>query len=105
MSYAIDYHPLVESDLERIFIFIADFGGYQPASRILLQIEDMIWNHLATYPNSGSRRDDIVAGLRLKTAAEKAVICFMVDDATGTVRVIAVTYAGQNWRGIARERI
>ncbi len=38
------------------------------------------------------------------TAAEKAVICFTVDDETLTVFIIAVTYAGADWQARVAER-
>lgn len=37
-------------------------------------------------------------------SGDKAVICFTVDDDQRVVRVICVTYAGQDWQRVARER-
>ena len=37
-------------------------------------------------------------------SGNKAVICFTVDDDTRTVRIICVTYAGQDWQRIAKSR-
>jgi len=59
---------------------------------------------LGGVPHIGTVRNDVVPGLRAIPAVEKATICFTVNDETRTVKIICVTYAGQDWQTIARER-
>lgn len=49
-------------------------------------------------------RNEVASGLRIVTSVEKAVICFAVDDDARQVRIICVTYAGQDWQRIVSER-
>jgi toxin ParE1/3/4 len=59
---------------------------------------------LKDWPHIGSVRNDIAPGLRALPVAEKATVCFAVDDDARVVRIICVTYAGQDWQSIAIER-
>jgi plasmid stabilization system protein ParE len=56
------------------------------------------------FPKIGSIRSDILPGLRAIPAAEKAVVCFTVDDASLTVFIICVSYAGSDWASRVKER-
>lgn len=101
--YVIDYHPLVEQDVFEISKFIGDFAGDTVADRKLDELEAATLK-LADFPHIGTVRGDIYPKLRVMTAAEKAVICFTVDDETLTVFIVAVTYAGADWQARVAER-
>ena len=103
MRYRFTLHPLVERDLENIQDFIAPVAGVRSARRIAHEIKERI-KRLCDYPHIGTVRSEIVAGLRAIPSAEKAVICFTVDDDNGVVKIICVTYAGQDWQEVARRR-
>lgn len=103
MRYKIDRHPLIESDLEQIQDFIAPVAGPQIARRITRAINDRI-GELRDYPNVGTVRSDIRNGLRAIPSAGKSVMCFAVDDDHKIVRIICITYAGQDWQRIAESR-
>ena len=102
-NYDIDRHPLVWRDIDDIADYIGQYAGLQIAERKTYEIEHSI-AQLRGLPHSGSPRGEIVEGLRLIRAAAKAVICYTVDDERRMVRVICVTYAGQDWQRIAQER-
>lgn len=103
MRYRITRHPLVRDDLSAITSLIGDYAGYAVARRKVLELQRAMAN-LLDYPHVGTVRSDIYPGLRAIPAAEKAVICFTVDDETLTVFIIAVTYAGADWQARVAER-
>ena len=103
MRYSISRHPMVERDFERIQDFIAPVAGIQVARRIVREIKDRI-AALRDYPKIGTVHSDVRPGLRAILSVDKAVICFTVDDERRVVRIICVTYAGQDWQTIARAR-
>jgi toxin ParE1/3/4 len=103
MRYHISRHPLVESDFERVQDFIAPVASMHIARRIVREIKDRIGG-LRDYPNIGTVQSDIRPGLRALLSGDKAMICFTVDDIGRSVRILCVTYAGQDWQTIARDR-
>jgi toxin ParE1/3/4 len=103
MMYGIDRHPLVWRDIDDIADYVGQYAGLEIAERKTYEIERSIAN-LREFPHTGAPRDDVVEGLRMTPSASKAVTCFMVNDKARIVRIICVTYAGQDWQRIARER-
>lgn len=101
--YAIDRHPLVRRDFFDIARLIGEYAGYGIASLKADQIEHTI-GELQAFPHIGAPRDDVFPGLRAIPSAEKAVVCFTVDDQSRIVKIICVTYAGRDWQKIARAR-
>ena len=101
--YRITRHPLVERDLDMIQDYIAPFAGVSATLRIMQIIRQRI-AELRSVPHIGMIRNDVTPGLRAIPSVEKATICFTVNDETRTVKIICVTYAGQDWQTIARER-
>lgn len=102
-SYVIDRHPLVQRDLFEIVQYIGPFGGWDVAERKVDEIEGL-FAKLADFPHIGTIRNEIVPGLRALPAAEKATICFIVNDETRTMKIVCVTYAGQDWQQVAKSR-
>lgn len=86
-----------------ILRFVGDYAGYPVARSKVVEIKQSITN-LKNYPHIGTVRGEIVSGLRALPSAEKAVICFTVNDETHTVKIVCVTYAGQDWQKIAKAR-
>jgi len=103
VRYRLSNHPEVPRDFERILKFIGSYAGYSLAQRKTSEIKQFI-DKLKDRPHVGTVRNEIVHGLRALPVAEKATVCFTVDDETHTVKIVCVTYAGQDWRKIAAER-
>lgn len=103
MRYRILPHPKLSSDFINILHFISDYAGHEIGRKKISEIKQTI-SGLKEYPDIGASRPDIARDLRILPAGEKAVICFTVDDETKVVRIICVTYAGQNWQKIAAGR-
>lgn len=103
MIYKITRHDDVRFDLAAILDLVGNYAGYDIGKRKVAEVE-ATFLRLSQFPHLGSKRDDVVPGLRVIQSAEKAMVCFGVKDDARTVRIICVTYAGQDWQRIARER-
>lgn len=103
MTFTIHRHRLVSADLERITFYIADYAGFEVAEAKTYEIENAI-RRLQDFPHIGTVRDEVASGLRVVTSVEKAVICFTVDNEARMVRILSVTYAGQDWQRITQGR-
>jgi plasmid stabilization system protein ParE len=103
MIYRIINHPLVESDLFDITDMVSSYAGLTIGKSKTSEIARFISN-LSSFPKIGSIRSDILPGLRAIPAAEKAVVCFTVDDASLTVFIICISYAGSDWASRVKER-
>ena len=86
MTYRIRYHPSVADDID----WIADYAGASSAAAQLDEVEQMIRNR-ARNPHKGSRRDEIVPGLRVIPAGRKGIVVFAVDDDLREVLIYAVS--------------
>lgn len=101
--YRLKYHDSAVIELDDIHAFIAAYAGDAVADRKISEIEAAV-SRLADYPKISTPRDDMRAGLRTLMAAEKAVICFLVNDDTATVRIIGFSYAGSDWTSRIKDR-
>jgi len=101
--YAITRHSSVEFDLEKIQDFLAPVAGVKVAANITGRIRTRI-SALQVLPHVGTLHTEPLLGLRAIPAADKAVICFTVDDDARIVKIICVAYAGQDWQAIAGNR-
>ena len=102
-GFRIVRHPGVDRDLARIMGLIAEYSGADTALRILDEIEAVV-RSLEKLPHKGSIRDHIVPGLRAIPAGRKGVVCFLVDDADRTVKIVAISYAGSEWESEVKSR-
>jgi plasmid stabilization system protein ParE len=82
---------------------VGDYAGYRLADKKVDEIEHSLAN-LEDFPHIGTVRNEIVPGLRALPAAEKATICFIVNDEARIVKIVCVTYAGRDWQKIAKAR-
>jgi plasmid stabilization system protein ParE len=102
-NYRVDYHPLVERDLERIALFLLDYTTLASVAGKLFRVRtDM--RALAIRPHRGTRYDDILPELRAVPSSDKGVIAFTVDEDTRIVRVLCVTWGGANWMATVGDR-
>jgi plasmid stabilization system protein ParE len=101
--FTITYHSEAGDDFDLIDEFIAAYAGETAASKVIDEIRSTI-SKLTDFPRIGTVRNEIVPGLRALPSAGKATICFTVNDETHTVKIVCVTYAGQDWQQIAKSR-
>lgn len=101
--YRLEYHDAAVAELDEIHEFIAGHAGDAVADRKISEIETAVYR-LADQPKISTPRNEMRPGLRTLMAAEKAVICFLVNDETATVRIICFSYAGSDWASRIKNR-
>ena len=103
MRYRVIRHPLVDRDIARIATFLLEYTTPRSVADKIARL-DSDTSALGRNPHRGSRRDDILPGLRAIPGAGKGVIAFEVDEATRVVRILSVTWAGADWMGAVAVR-
>ena len=90
MRYRVTRHPLVDRDIARIAAFLLEFTTLRSVADEIARL-DSDASTLGENPHRGTRRDDILPGLRAIPSAEKGVIAFDVNEDTRVVRILSVT--------------
>ena len=103
MRYRVIRHPLVDRDIARIAAFLLQFTTPRSVADKIARI-DSDAGALAENPHRGTRRDDILPGLRAIPSAGKGVIAFDVNEESRVVRILSVTWAGADWMGAVAAR-
>jgi plasmid stabilization system protein ParE len=103
VSYTIIRHPGVEADLLEITRYTASYAGLAVGKAKVDEIIAFI-NRLADYPKIGSLRSELSPGLRAMPAADKATVCFRVDDERRQVVILCISYAGSDWATRIKDR-
>lgn len=96
MTYAVRFGPEAESHLISIERYVADASSFVVAT----QYVDAIVTYckgLATFPNRGRKRDDLMSGLRITNFRGRVIIAFLVDTDANVVSIVDVFYGGQNY--------
>jgi plasmid stabilization system protein ParE len=101
-SYSVVFTPRAERQLGQLYNYIADDNGPTRAEDFIDGIvADCI--SLSTFPERGTRRDDIRPHLRVKGYGRRVSIAFSVDDASTVVVIHGVFYGGQDFVRLLRE--
>lgn len=98
MRYRVIRHPLVDRDIARIASFLLEYTTPESVAGKIARL-DSDASALGEDPHRGTRRDDILPGLRAIPSACRGVIAFDVDDEARVVRILSVTWAGADWMG------
>ncbi len=94
MQYIVIFTPEAQDQLAALYRYIAAAATPVIAERYTHAIVTHC-NDLRTFPNRGTRRDDIRPGLRITNYKKRAVIAFVVN--AELVSIIGVYYGGQNY--------
>lgn len=98
--YRVTFRPSAEDDLLRLYEYIAAESSIERAGAFIERIESACLS-LQTFPERGTRRDDIRSGLRIMGFERRATIVFQVRRSE--VVIIRIFYAGQDYeRALAR---
>jgi toxin ParE1/3/4 len=73
-----------------LYGYIAERSGYRIAGGYIDRIEEACMA-LATFPKRGTRRDDILPGLRTVRFERRVTIAFRV------LKIVTIAYAGRNF--------
>jgi len=92
-SRKVAYDDQANLDLLAIFNWLAETASPISALRIIDDLQEFIAK-LDIASERGTRRDDLLAGIRT-LGHGNATIAFVVDD--DTITVLRIFYGGQNW--------
>jgi toxin ParE1/3/4 len=97
--YEVSFRPRAEADLFGLYQYIAEEAGTAVAGAYIARIEAACLA-LATFPERGTRRDDLRPGLRTIGFERRATIAFQVMQ--DEVVIVRVFYGGQNYERALR---
>jgi toxin ParE1/3/4 len=95
------FRPAAEADLVGLYEYIAETAG---STRIAVGYIDRIeaaCMALADFPERGTRRDDILPGLRTVGFERRATIAFRV--LRKRVEIVTIAYGGRDFESSLRE--
>ncbi|MDR3424939.1 MAG: type II toxin-antitoxin system RelE/ParE family toxin [Alphaproteobacteria bacterium] len=96
MHYAVAFSKRAEKQLDNLYVYIADNSGVARAEDFVGGIvADCL--SLETFPERGTKRDDIHPLLRIKSYARRVTIAFSVDHDGLTVMIHGIFYGGQDF--------
>ncbi|MGO4123312.1 type II toxin-antitoxin system RelE/ParE family toxin [Inquilinus sp. YAF38] len=92
-THRVVFSPEARDDLLRLYLFIAERSG---EARALVYVERIeAWcRGLATFPERGRRRDDLLPGLRVAGFESRVAIAFHI--APGLVTLDRILYGGRD---------
>ena len=101
-KYEVSFRPLAVSDLLRLYDYLAEASGAAVAAAYVDRLEASCLA-LETFPERGTRRDDIRPGLRVIGFERRATIVFQVIE--DEVIIVRIFYGGQDYeRALRRGR-
>ncbi|TWS95968.1 type II toxin-antitoxin system RelE/ParE family toxin [Reyranella sp. CPCC 100927] len=93
--YTVTFDPTALQDLQQIYDYIGRHAGARTARTYVRRIYDHCLA-LQTFPERGTRRDDLRPGLRTLGFERRATIVFRLDRRRKRVVILAVAYAGRD---------
>jgi toxin ParE1/3/4 len=97
--YRIAFRPTAQRDLLRLYDYIASETSVERAAGFIDRIEDACLS-LQTFPERGTRRDDIRPGLRVMGFDRRVTIVFRVGRAE--VVIVRILYGGRDYERALR---
>ena len=92
-KHKVTFSPLAEADLLGLFNYIAAESGIAVADAYIDRIEAACLS-LKIFPMRGTRRDDLLPGVRMLGFERRVAIAFTVRD--GEVRILRILYGGRD---------
>jgi len=99
VPYKVVFRPEAEADLLALYRYILSAGGLVRAGTYIERIETACMS-LATFPERGTRRDDIAPGIRVVGFERRVSIAFRVFNEA--VEIVSIAYAGKDFEGELR---
>jgi toxin ParE1/3/4 len=101
-AYTVFFTPRAEGQLEDLYADIAQHSSVARAESFVgAVVADCL--SLSTFPERGTKRDDIRPNLRTKGYARRVTIAFSVNVSTGVVAIHGILYGGQDFEMLLRE--
>jgi toxin ParE1/3/4 len=93
-KFEIVFRPLAEDDLFGLYRYVAEEAGREVAGAYIDRIEAACLA-LKSFPKRGTRRDDILPGLRTMGFERRVTIAFRVEETA--VVIVRIFYGGQDF--------
>ena len=93
VSYRVVFSPEARDDLTQLYLFIAERAGDGRAMAYIERIETYC-RGFSTFPERGTKRDDLLSGLRLIGFERRVTLAFHVDNTTVTFD--RILYSGRD---------
>ncbi len=100
MALKVFFRPQGEADLFALYDYIARQAGTVVAGNYIERIEAACMA-LAKFPRRGTRRDDILPGLRTIGFERRATIAFRVLKTR--IEIVTIAYGGRDFETALRE--
>jgi toxin ParE1/3/4 len=100
MIYKVRFRPEAEADLFDLYQYISNRSGQTRAEDYITRIEAACMD-LATFPERGTKRDDLAPGIRTIGFERRATTAFRVEKST--VRIVRILYAGRDFEAYFRD--
>jgi toxin ParE1/3/4 len=102
VSWVVVFSPEALDRLDSIEQYIAEASSSVTAARYVDALVTYC-ESLTTFPQRGTPRDDLFAGLRITNYRGSAMIAFMANKAAEEVAVVGVFYGGQDYEVVLQE--
>jgi toxin ParE1/3/4 len=93
-QYAIIFSPRAEEQLGSLYAYIAEQSGEEQAELYTSRIVEFCQS-LSTFPERGTKRDDVRPGLRTIGYAKRVTVAFSVKS--DGVMIHGIFYRGQDY--------
>jgi plasmid stabilization system protein ParE len=94
------FSPEAQDQLVDLYVYIAGAASPAIAAKYTEQVVSYC-ESLRTFPERGTKRDDLRPGLRVTNYKKRVVIAFSID--LDTLSVLGVFYGGQDHESILRD--
>ena len=101
VEHEIDWRPSARKDLDAIYDWIADLSDPLTALAYIEKIEAFVAK-LSYFPNRGTPRAELTAGLRSVTFERRAIVSYLVQDRT--VRIVRVLHTARDISSIFQDQ-
>lgn len=97
MKYTIQFAPEAQQQLDAIEDYIAIASGHPAVAEQFVDDIVAYCESFETFPERGTRRDDLLPGLRTIGYRRRVTIAFRAHAANRTVVILGVFYGGQDF--------
>lgn len=91
------FHPRAKRELDELYDYIGENGSPRQAATFVSQIRDYCLS-FSTFPERGTRRDDIEPGIRIVGFRRRVSIVFTVGESE--VWILGVYYGGRDFESL-----
>jgi len=103
VSYTVHFVPEAQDQLDAIEDYIALVSGCPVTAANFVDGIVAYCESFETFPERGTRRDDLLPGLRMTSYRKSTMVAFRVDTDAQVVAIIGVFHGGQDYEAAMSE--